>query len=501
MSFANPKTKRKYNTIGAQLTLWGTIVTFGVCATLCAVLYVGVFFSLREEIDAFIEGEVYEFLAGINEHGGDDKSLQADIRRELEARTFGDLAFRMYDKQGRVMITSELNDPLASYWKPGKNQPDRPTFETLLLPESKVSLRLCSLRTTLSDDRECIAQASYSLEHMDASLVVLRRICGAALLFSIAVSIVVGRFLATRSLRPMQRIAADAQRINPERLDERIRLSGTGDEFDQLVTIFNDLLAHTERYVTQLRQFTADASHELRSPLAALRGMTEVALSNEQSVEEFRRVLEDNISHYDRLQRIAEDLLIIAQLEAGEQILRPSTLELGKVIQNVVDLYRPMAEEQGIELFVSRSEDVTIVADSARVKQVVCNLIDNAIKYTLHHGRVSVSVFANENSAHIMFEDTGIGIAPDSLPRVFDRFYRSDQARTSTNGVGSGLGLSICKSIVEAHGGEIRIDSVLGKGTSITVSLPPVGARFDRIFQNDGSLAVQKLPNLGMSGS
>jgi len=454
------------------LTVWGAVVTFSVCAMLCAILYAGVFFSLRDEIDTFIEGEVRELIAGANGHEGDDSAMQEMFRRELGARTFDDLAFRLYDTHGRLLVTSRTDDRVAALWQPGERDFREPTFETITESAPGLSYRLCSLRATLHDGRECIAQAGYSLKRMNASLAELGRIIGVALLLSIVASVLVGRFLATRSLRPMRAIADDARAINAERLEQRIRSTGTRDELDRIVTAFNDLLARTERHVIQLRQFTADASHELRTPLAALRGMAEVALSKERGVDELRHVLEDSIPHFERLQRIAEDLLLLARLDAGEPILRREPVDLDRIIHNVLDLYRPMAEDRGVELTVGDTAPVTIVADSERLQQVVCNLVDNAVKYTESGGSVTVSLSRDDGAACVTVADTGIGIPADSLPRVFDRFYRSDHARASTNGGGVGLGLSLCRSITEAHDGEIRIDTEVDRGTSVVVTLP-----------------------------
>lgn len=472
MSSASLMPRRRLRTIGARLTLWGAVGTFGVCTVLCAVLYAGVFFTLRDEIDTFIEGEVYEFLAGAKEHAGGDAALQDAIRRELGARTFGDLAFRLYDTNGRLLVTSETEDSLAEHWKPDRLNPQRPTFETFSPTGSTKSYRLCSLRTTLDDGRACIAQAGYAMDRMNASLADFRRIFGLALLLSVAASVLVGRFLALRSLRPLRLIASDARGINPDRLDQRIRSSGTHDELDQLVAAFNDLLTRTERYVTQLKQFTADASHEIRTPLAALRGSTEVALSSNRSSEELRQALEDNISRFERLQKIAEDLLLLTRLDAGECILQRKSVDLRPIIQDVVDLYRPLAEERGVRLAAVMNNRLTVEADGDRIKQVVCNLVDNAIKYTPRGGRVAVSASTREDGASITVEDTGAGISGENLSRVFDRFYRTDQARSSTNGGGTGLGLSICRSITEAHGGRITIRSDVGRGTSVHVLLP-----------------------------
>lgn len=464
--------RSRFRSIGARLTLWGTFVTFGVCAALCAILYAGAFLSLRREIDAFIEGEVYEFLGSTNEYVGPIEELEADFRREVEARTFGDLAFRLYTPDGKPMLSTQAGDRLPGSWDPRSLTGREPQFQTVVLPGQSTTLRLCSFRTKLADGRECIAQASFVMDHMLASMSVFRRVCFVALGLSVLISLAAGRFLATRALRPLRRIAIETRSIDPSRLSDRVTPLRTGDELDQLVEIINELLERVDRYVSQLRQFTADASHEIRTPLTALRGLAEVTLGDERSANELRQALEESANLFERLQRLADALLLLTRLDAGEPMLRAELVDLGKIVRGAVELYQPLAEERGVALSVADAENCMATLDADRIRQVVCNLLDNAIKYTAGGGSVNVALDVGLHDAKLSVRDTGAGIAPELLSRVCDRFVRADTARSADGDTGAGLGLSICRSIVQAHGGSIRVDSKLGAGTTVQVSLP-----------------------------
>lgn len=473
MSFA--KTTSRWNTIGARLTLWGAAVTLFVCGSLCAVLYEGVFFSLRQGIDTFLEGEVREFMLTVNEHSNDDSMLEQVIRRELGARTRHDLAFRLFDMKGRVFVSSEAGDSFAKIWSAPQgwyDQTPRPLFQTIHPPSEPYPYRTCSLLVTTSDGRSCTAQASYLLDHMTVSLARFRKICVIVLAAAAALALFVGRFLAYRSLQPIQALTSAANLIGAANLGERVPLAGTDDELDRLAGTLNEMLTRIDQYVRQLRQFTADASHELRTPLAALRGSAELALSRSRSADELRLVIEDNLERYDRLQRIAEDLLLLARLDAGENILHFERVQLDKAVVDIVDLYRPVAEDRGLELRQENSEAIWINGDGGRVRQLIGNLIDNAVKYTPSPGRVTVSVSRENGVARLVVADTGGGISPDELLRVFDRFYRIDRSRSKNQADGSGLGLSICRSIAEAHHGSIELQSTPARGTLATVTLP-----------------------------
>lgn len=473
MSFA--KTTSRWNTIGARLTLWGAAVTLFVCGSLCAVLYAGVFFSLRQGIDTFLEGEVREFMLTVNEHSNDDSMLEQVIRRELGARTRHDLAFRLFDTKGRVFVSSEADDSFAKMWSAPQewyDQTPRPLYQTIHPPGKPYPYRTCSLLVTTSDGRRCTAQASYLLDDMTVSLARFRKICVIVLAAAAAIALFVGRFLAHRSLKPIQALTAAANLIGAANLGDRVPFTGTDDELDRLAGTLNEMLGRIDQYVKQLRQFTADASHELRTPLAALRGSAELALSRTRSAEELRLVIEDNLERYDRLQRIAEDLLLLARLDAGENVLHVERVQLDRAVEDIVDLYRPVAEDRGLELRQENSEAIWINGDGGRVRQLIGNLIDNALKYTPPPGQVTVSLSRENGVARLVVADTGCGIAPDALLSVFDRFYRVDRSRSTNRADGTGLGLSICRSIAEAHHGSIELQSTPARGTQATVTLP-----------------------------
>ncbi len=474
MSCGPTRRSKSFRTIGARLTLWGAGVTLAVCALLCAVLYAGFFYALRGEIDVFLEGEIREFMVTVNSHPGNDSGLQQAIRRELGSRMRRDLAFRLFDEDGEVIVTSEPDDPLADMWVPPPNWNDekpRPHFATVNPTNRSFPYRACSLRVKTADGQPCTAQASYLLDRMTTSLVLFRRVCAVGLALATILAVVAGRLLSRRSLRPVQTLTETAGRIGAETLGERVPLAGTDDELDRLAETMNRMLDRIERHVDQIQQFTADASHELRSPLAALRGNAEVALTRNRSAEELRRVLENSIEHYDRLLRIAEDLLLLAKADAGHQILRKEGMRLGRAVRSVADLYEPLACDRGIELVLGDCQEIQIEGDGARLRQLVGNLLDNAIKNTNAKGRITVSLTPMNGNARLEIRDTGRGIPADHLSRVFDRFYRVDRARSAQHG-GAGLGLSICRMIAECHGGSIDISSAPGKGTSVVVTLP-----------------------------
>jgi len=467
--------KRLWSSIGTRLTLWGAGLTTLLIALVSAVLYLGMFYSMRSQIDAFLEGEIHEFMLTVREHPNDDAFLESYFRKELGARTRHDLGFRLIDRDGNVFVSSATEDVLAGLWKaPASWYADTPRAlcETLDPPGASYAYRVCSLVSRTADGRTCTAQSNYLLDQMTESLWKIRRIGMAILVLTPLVAVGVGGFLARRSLRPVRQIIATARSIGAHELRSRIPLSGSDDEMDQLATTLNGMLERIEEKVRQIQRFTADAAHELRTPLTALRGSAELALLRLRSPEELRQTIEESIVQYDRLQRIADDLLLLARIDACEAIFRKEPISLDTIVEDVCDLYAPIAEDKGLSLEVARSNGVVVHGDGGRLRQVIGNLLDNAIKYTAAPGRVTMSVGQENGAAYFRVADTGIGIPEDDLPKVFDRFYRADSARSSSSSIGAGLGLSISRSIIEAHSGGIKIESAPRRGTVVTVSVP-----------------------------
>jgi len=280
-----------------------------------------------------------------------------------------------------------------------------------------------------------------------------------------------GWFMAKRVLKPVQSIALAARRIEVSHLNQRIPLLGSGDEFDQLATTFNETFSRLENAVGEMKQFTASIAHELRTPLTALRGEAEIALLHSQSTEDFQRVLYSQLEEFQKLTRLIDQLLTLARAEAGEFRLQRAIVPIDPLLKYIVDSLALLASEKGVSLVLEPGPGIVVRGDKEWLERALLNLLDNAIKYTPAGGRVTVRTADESSGVKIEIEDTGQGIPSAALPRVFERFYRADPARDKAV-EGVGLGLSLVKWIVEAHGGTIEAASHPGNGSRFTILLP-----------------------------
>jgi heavy metal sensor kinase len=280
-----------------------------------------------------------------------------------------------------------------------------------------------------------------------------------------------GWFMAKRVLKPVQSIAFAARRIEVSHLNQRIPLMGSGDEFDQLATTFNETFSHLENAVGEMKQFTASIAHELRTPLTALRGEAEIALLHSQSTEDFQRVLSSQLEEFQKLTRLIDQLLTLARAEAGEFRLQRAIVPLDPLLKYIVDSLGLLASEKGVSLVLESNPGIVVRGDKEWLERALLNLLDNAIKYTPDGGRVTIRAAKEPSRVRIEIEDTGEGIPSEALPRIFERFYRADPARDKAV-EGVGLGLSLVKWIVEEHGGTIEAASHPGDGSRFTILLP-----------------------------
>lgn len=475
MSSENPRPRRRLS-IGIRLTLWSAGTTLASCALLCFVLYTGFRSSLFDEVDGFIEGEVRELASIVTEEMNRPEGLaviEQEARRELGSRPRHDLVFRVFDDAGRRLMSSDLNDGLPDRWDAAsmwQKPSGDPVLTSAIVTSSSIPYRLATSWVTAPPDRRFIVQAAYRTDEIERSLAAFRRNSALALLVVGLAAIVGGNFVSSRSLRPVDRITETAMRIGVAQLQERIVRSGNGDELDRLAMTLNDMLDRIQDQVRRMQQFTADASHELRTPLAALRGSVEVALSQPRSADELRATLEENMEQFARLTRIATDLLFLARADVGKLALQFQPVRMGALLAEVVELYSPLAEDRRIQLNLSCDDGITLMVDAERIRQVLINLLDNAMKYMGTGDTIDLRLSRAGASALIEVRDNGPGIAAEHLPHIFDRFYRVSRARTNVSGVGAGLGLAISKSIIDAHGGRIEISCQ--SGTTVAISLP-----------------------------
>jgi len=245
------------------------------------------------------------------------------------------------------------------------------------------------------------------------------------------------------------------------------------DELGRLARTFNAMLDSLEQSFEQIRKFTADASHELKTPLTVLRGQIELGLQQERSPEEYQDILVSALEEIGRLSKITSNLLMLSKADVGQVQINYEKVDLRELVRDISENLSLVADEKGVALnWPDEKEPLEVEGDRVRLSQLVTNLVDNAIHYTENGGSVTVRTgAANAFFAFIEVRDTGIGISKEDLGKIFDRFFRADKARTRRES-GSGLGLSIVKWIVDAHGGKIEVQSELGKGTSFTVFIP-----------------------------
>jgi len=329
-----------------------------------------------------------------------------------------------------------------------------------------------------------VLQVGASLNNIDQTLHQLLTILGAASLISIVLSAGLGFFLADRALAPIDRITQTALQISrTEDLSRRIQQVGPQDEVGRLATTFNEMLERIERLFRTQQRFIADVSHELRTPLTVIRGNLDILRRVNSTSERSSPTKEGGNGHHqpmldeslaaieqeaDRMARLLNDLLLLAQADAGIQLHH----ELVEIDCVLLDVYRHgQALANGVQLQLTAEDRALVAGDPDRLKQLLLNLVDNAIKYTPAGGQVSLGLARRDGWVRIDIADTGIGIPADDLPHIFERFYRVEKARTRKYG-GTGLGLSIARWIADVHGGYIDVESEVGQGTTFTVWLP-----------------------------
>lgn len=314
-----------------------------------------------------------------------------------------------------------------------------------------------------------VGQSLRDIQPVEKQLVLLLAIANPLALLLASVG---GLWLANKALRPVDRLTRAAERIGRGNLSERVEEHQSQDEIGRLAATFNQMISRLEQAFERERHFTADASHELKTPLAVLRGELEVALRRERTPEEYQRVLRSSLEEIARLTKLTEDLLTLARSDADESALDLEQVQLDQLASEARAYMAPLAESAGVTLtYDAPPSTVVVEGDQKRLKQLLVNLLDNAIKYTPSGGSVRLVLAAKDPNAVIEVTDTGRGIPTSALPHIFERFYRQTDPRDSRV-TGFGLGLAISKWIVDAHGGSIDVESREGNGSTFTVRLP-----------------------------
>ncbi len=445
--------------IRLRLTLWNALALAVVLLGFGGLVYGLLRHALYERID-------YTLLTGFQEL---KEKTPADLAYWIrEAKEHQNVFCVVYDAEGTIYQRTE---ELAEGSVPPVPRPESegPQFRDATLPIIGRE-RLLQARLELGGKRFTVLLMT-GLEEVDRESGELLAVLAMAVPAALVVAGGFGYFLARKALKPMTTLRRATEAITADHLDRRLPVANSQDELGQLTQTINAMIGRLEQSFAEIRRFTADASHELRTPLTAIRTETEVALRQALTTTDYQQLLASILEECERLTRLTDELLALSREDAGVAPVGRESVDLAALVRDVVEVMRPLAEAKGLCVKVETKGPGWVQGDAARLRQVFYNLLDNAIKYTPEGGAVGVRSERQDQSMVVTIQDTGIGIPPEHLPHVFDRFYRVDKARSRPEG-GTGLGLSIARSIVVGYGGRVELTSSPGQGTTCTVILP-----------------------------
>ncbi len=461
------KAIRFRNTLAFRLTLWYAAI-FALSSILAFFFfYVLVTSVIREQTDRELLDRAAKFSTLLSVEGIDAVKSVAVV--ESRAGGVKKTFIRLLYLNGRVFSSSNM-----SYWRNiGVDREairqllkdSTPVFATVSIPERRHKVRICYgfIGTDI------IVQVGQSMELSGSFIEAFRKIFVATMAFLLLLAAAIGWFMARRALSGVEAVTKTAHLISQDALEQRVPVKPHGDEIDQLATTFNSMLDRIETLITGMKEMSDNIAHDLKSPITRIRGIAEITITTGTSLPEYESMAASIIEESDRLLGMINTMLVISRMEAGLGELNKQEMNLSLITREACELFHPIAEDKKIDVNCDLPPSLAFTGDVGKIQRMISNLLDNAIKYTPGGGRIALSLTGNKKGGiTLSVKDSGIGIAQKDLPHIFERFYRCDQSRSEE---GTGLGLSLARTIARAHGGDITAESTEGEGSTFTVTL------------------------------
>ena len=431
------------------------------------ILYFGISSVLSQQMDEDLEEDIIELRALYNRKGLD--ALRSEIDREVKPGEESRLFIRLLDSTGKTIYSSDL-----THWNPLVVN-----FDVL---KDVIDTKVSDLSTSIFENQEhdtriiygfiapnIVIQIGESFEEKYDLLEIIRQVLLAILLLAIPVASLISWLMARQAAKGIEAVSKIAEEIDRGKLDSRVNEIFKEREIRTLASTFNLMLERINILIAEMRDITDNIAHDLRSPLARIRAISEVGVSNNRTLEEHRTASADIIEECDRLLQMVNTTLDVAEAEAGISHNPVEEVNVSELVNDACELFQAVAEEKYIDLTCSIKSDCKIQGNISNLQRMLANLLDNALKYTHENGSVNLELFCDKKQVKISVADTGIGIPEHDVTKIFDRFFRCDQSRSQD---GCGMGLSFSRAVARSHGGDITVKSTPGLGSVFTIEIP-----------------------------
>ncbi len=472
----------RFKSIRFRLTLWYALVLVVVFLVSDILLYKRFRKSQLDTIDSTLywaAEEVESAIAGVPYEKWKENIRRVE-RSFIVNRLFIQLLEFPEKKEENLLLISRSgilagNISLKDLWDMISSRfPEKPIYLDVNINEVHPvahPMRFILYPLLRPGNKKYLVQVGISLKKMFTTLKSFLIILLVSAPLLLVVSVVGGYFILTEALRPVQTVVRTARKITTEDLSHRIDPKNRKDEIGQLITTFNQMISRLERSVQQLKQFSSDASHDLKTPLTVIRGEIDIALRKERTPKEYKKTLVSVQEEAKKLEGVIENLMFLSRIDARDGNSQMQPVPLDETLLNVYEKTALLANKKGIYYLIDEIDSASIMGDGILLNRLFMNVLDNAIKYTPAGGKVKIALATGNGHALFTVSDTGVGIPAESLPYIFDRFYRVDESRTQRP-EGSGLGLSIVKKIADIHHAQVEVQSVLHQGTTVRIAFP-----------------------------